>query len=102
MATQETGAPSWVAAFQNILKIEEAHGFDNKTVMGGLDKFVARFADYMAPQAVSDENFLLKESYESMSTELREQWVAQWREAIGGEPDPNRTPRPVATPRQRR
>ena len=43
--------PSWAVAFQNILGIEEAHGFDNKAVMGGLDKFVARWADEMAPQA---------------------------------------------------
>ena len=102
MAAQETGAPSWVAAFQNILKLEESHGFDNKAVMGGLDKFVARWADEMAAQVVSDENFLLKESYDSMSEKLRAQWVAQWREALGGEPDPKRTPRPVATPRQKK
>ena len=42
MATQETGAPTWAGAFQNILDIEESHGFDNKAVMGGLDKFLAR------------------------------------------------------------
>jgi ATP-dependent DNA helicase RecG len=102
MATQETGAPSWAAAFQNILKIEESHGYDNKAVMGGLDKFVARFADEMAARAISDERFLLKESYDSMSAELRAQWVAQWREALGGEPDPSRSPRPVATPRQKK
>lgn len=101
MATQETGAPSWAAAFQNILKIEESHGYDNKAVMGGLDKFVARFADEMAARAISGERFLLKESYDSMSAELRAQWVAQWREALGGEPDPSRPPRPVATPRQK-
>jgi len=102
MAAQETGGPSWVAAFQNILKIEESHGFDNKAVMGGLDKFVARFADELAAWVFSDENFLLKESYDSMNEKLRAQWVAQWREALGGEPDPNRTPRPIATPRQKK
>ncbi len=102
MAAQETGAPSWVAAFQNILKLEESHGFDNKAVMGGLDKFVARWADELATRAASDENFLLKESYDSMSEKLRAQWVTQWREALGGEPDPNREPKPVATPRQKK
>ena len=45
MATQETGAPAWAGAFQNILNLEESRGFDNKAVMGGLDKFVARWAD---------------------------------------------------------
>ena len=41
MAVQPTGAPSWVAAFQNILNLEESRGFDNKAVMGGLDKFLS-------------------------------------------------------------
>ena len=102
MATQETGAPSWAAAFQNILNIEESHGYDNKAVMGGLDKFVARFAEDMAAKAISDERFLLKESYDSMSAKLRAQWVAQWRESLGGEPDPSRPAKPVATPRQKK
>ena len=102
MEAQKTSTPPWVVAFQNILKIEESHGFDNKAVVGGLDKFVDRWADEMAAQVVNDGNFLLKESYASMPENLRAQWVAQWRDALGGEPDPNRTPRPVATPRQKK
>ena len=95
MATQESGSPAWADAFQNILKLEESHGFDNKAVLGGLDKFVARFADEMAGQALNDENFLLNESYDSMSPAVREQWVVQWREALGDQPDPKR-PRKLA------
>ena len=75
MEAQKTSTPPWVVAFQNILKIEESHGFDNKAVMGGLDKFVARWANEMAVQVVNDANFLLKESYDSMSEKLRAQWV---------------------------
>jgi ATP-dependent DNA helicase RecG len=102
MATQESGSPTWAEAFQNILKLEESHGFDNKAVMGGLDKFVARFADEMAAQASSDENFLLKESYDSMSPELRAQWVVQWRETLGGPLDPKRPRKPVPATRQKK
>jgi len=98
MAVQQTGAPSWVAAFQNILNLEESRGFDNKAVMGGLDKFVARWTDEMAGQAVNDESFLLKKPYDSMSEKLRAQWVARWREALSGEPDLRMTPRQVAKP----
>ena len=94
MATQETGAPSWAGAFQNILNIEESHGFDNKAVMGGLDKFLARWSEDMAAQAAGNEGFLLKESYDSMSAAVREDWVAQWREALGGPPNPNKPPKP--------
>ena len=94
MATQETGAPSWSGAFQNILNIEESHGFDNKAVMGGLDKFLARWSEDMAAQAAGNEGFLLKESYDSMSAAVREDWVAQWREALGGPSNPNKPPKP--------
>ena len=94
MATQETGAPSWAGAFQNILNIEESHGFDNKAVMGGLDKFLVRWSEDMAAQAAGNEGFLLKESYDSMSAAVREDWVAQWREALGGPPNPNKPPKP--------
>jgi ATP-dependent DNA helicase RecG len=93
MATQETGAPSWSGAFQNILNIEESHDFDNKAVMGGLDKFLARWSDEMAAQAFGNEGFLLKEPYDSMSPAVREDWVAQWREALGGPPNPNKPPK---------
>ena len=93
MATQETGAPSWAGAFQNILNIEESHGFDNKAVMGGLDKFLVRWSEDMAAQAAGNEGFLLKESYDSMSAAVREDWVAQWREALGGPPNPNKPPK---------
>ena len=95
MATKEPEKktdPSWAGAFQNILKLEESHGFDNKAVMGGLDKFLARWSDEMAAQTVIDENFMLRESYDSMSAKVREQWVVQWREALGGPADPNREP----------
>jgi len=102
MATKEPEKKTdsaWATAFQNILKLEESHGFDNKAVMGGLDKFLAHWSDEMAARAVIDENFMLHESYDSMSAKVREQWVVQWREALGGPADPNREPsHTVATP----
>jgi ATP-dependent DNA helicase RecG len=100
MTVQQTGAPSWVAAFQNILNLEESRGFDNKAVMGGLDKFVARWAVEMAGQAVNNKNLLLKKPYDSMSEKLRAQWVARWREALSRQPDLKMPSRQVATPRK--
>ena len=86
MTTQKSGqksdSPSWADAFQNILELEESHGFDNKAVMGGLDKFVARWSEEMAAQAAAGEAFLLQDSYDSMSAKVRAQWVAQWRESL--------------------
>ena len=100
--SQKSGAPSWADAFHNILRLEASHGFDNKAVMGGLDKFVARWAEEMASRAagdgtLGDEAFLLKETYETMSTKVRAQWVAQWREALGAEPDTAKAAEPTAT-----
>ena len=84
MASQKSGTASWAGAFQNILKIEESHGFDNKAVMGGLDKFIARFVDEMAAPAAGagDAKFLLKESYDAMSAATRAKWAAKWREVL--------------------
>ncbi|MCI0800955.1 MAG: hypothetical protein J4N85_03110, partial [Chloroflexi bacterium] len=97
MVTQETGTSSWADAFQNILKLEESHGFDNKAVMGGLDKFVALWGKEMAAQAAGDEKFLLKESYDAMSAKLRAQWVAKWREALAGASAPIKATKPTAS-----
>ena len=102
MATQESGSSAWAATFQDILNIEESHGFDNKAVMGGLDKFVARFSDEMSDQAKEDKDFLLKESYGSMSVPVRVQWVAQWREALGGPTDPSSPQNPARATRQKK
>ena len=101
MAAQKTDEPSWVKAFESILKLEESHGFDDKAVMGGLDRFVERWSVEMASRALKDAKFLLEESYDSMSRELRARWVAEWLEALSQQTDPNQRPRVVTTPRQR-
>ena len=100
----KSGSSSWADAFQNILKLEESHGFDNKAVMGGLDKFVARWAEEMAFQAaaVGDEAFLLKEAYETMSVRVRAQWATQWREALAAEPDTATAPKAAAPGSQKK
>jgi len=93
MATNRTDSSSWADKFHNILTLEESRGFDNKAVVGGLDKFVARFSERMAAQDISDREFMLQEPYGSMSTKLRAQWVTQWREALSELPHPKQKPR---------
>ena len=102
MAAQKTDEPSWVKAFESILKLEESHGFDDKAVLGGLDRFVERWSVEMASRALKDAKFLLEESYDSMSRELRARWVAEWLEALSQKTDPNQRPRVVTTPRQKK
>ena len=36
---------SWVDSFRSILTMEESRGFDNKAVMGGLDRFIQTVKD---------------------------------------------------------
>ena len=100
MAAQKTDEPSWVKAFESILKLEESHGFDDKAVLGGLDRFVERWSVEMASRALKDAKFLLEESYDSMSRELRARWVAEWLEDLSQQTDPNQPPRVVTTSRQ--
>ena len=85
MAASKPKDPVWSEVFRNILNLEEAHGFNNTAVMGGLDKFVQRQSAEMTTQAqeASNAGFLLNESYNAMSPEVRARWVRQWREALG-------------------
>ena len=50
MTSRPKNPISWVDSFWNILTIEESRGFDNKAVLGGLDRFIQTWAEEMAAQ----------------------------------------------------
>jgi ATP-dependent DNA helicase RecG len=80
--------PSWVSVFQNILKMEKARGFDNGTVVGGLDKFIQiwsiSISEALDNQKASSD--LLQVSYTQMSPKQRNQWVARWLKLLAVNP----------------
>jgi ATP-dependent DNA helicase RecG len=87
MAYRKTHTPSWVDPFQKILELEEARGFDNTAVMGGLDRFIGHWADAMATfigeSALAPD--LVHTSYGQMATDQRRQWSTRWRTLLAGD-----------------
>ena len=85
MAARQTKPPSWVTPFSRILDLEEARGFDNTAVMGGLDRFMEHWASSIS--SFIDETSLpaemLRASYAEMSCEERTRWVASWQARLG-------------------
>ena len=67
-------------SFRNILRLERAKGFKNKTVSGGLDKFIRRWQEELSsvfPRSASARR-LLSQPYGKMTTAQRERWVGRW------------------------
>ena len=81
MVSRPESTPGWLIPFRNILQLEEDRGFDDGAVVGGLDRFLQRWASEMAsylnePQAVDG---LFHHAYASMSPEERREWVVKRR-----------------------
>ena len=72
---------SWVDSFRSILTMEESRGFDNKAVMGGLDRFIQTWAEEMAAQLGDGQaaSGLLDTHYSGMTGEERGIWATKWR-----------------------
>ena len=47
--TSTTESQAWVAPLTKILELEDANGFADKAVVGGLDRFLQRWAESLAP-----------------------------------------------------
>ena len=67
-------------SFKNILKLEQAHDYDNTAVIGGLDGFIQRWYDELNAlfQQQSDAQALLLCSYDDLNSAKREDLVKRW------------------------
>lgn len=79
MTAQATGKPSFLAV---ILKLETNNGYSDRAVIGGLDKFLAKWAaenlpdKSSSPHAARLRSLLFEGSgYAAKSVDLRRQWV---------------------------
>ena len=81
MVSQPESTPGWLIPFRNILQLEEDRGFANAAVVGGLDKFLQRWAPDMASYPIDPQakDRLLHCAYASMSPEERREWIFTWR-----------------------
>ena len=87
MAARPTVPTSWVGPFLNILKLEEDRGFNNTSVVGGLDKFIQRWSETIIQDLGETETCrsLIQTPYIDVPRESRPGWVEHWRDLIGGE-----------------
>jgi ATP-dependent DNA helicase RecG len=101
MTSRPKGALSWVDAFRNILTMEESKGFDNKAVMGGLDRFIQIWTEDMVAHLGDGlkASGLLETPYSGLTGEERGKWVGKWRDLLGldspeGNSDAAESPKP--------
>ena len=79
MVSQPESTPGWLIPFRNILQLEEDRGFDDGAVVGGLDKFLQRWAPEIASYLNEPQQRLtmsLHPAYASMSPEERREWTS--------------------------
>ena len=88
MTTRSRKSVDWIAAFSNILELEEANGFNDKAVIGGLDGYVRHWAGEMTALLgeTTSRSELARPGYSRMTLAERADWVAQWRPLLDGSP----------------
>ena len=84
MVSQPQSTLGWLIPFRNILQLEEDRGFDNGAVVGGLDKFLQRWAADMVPylNKLPAAGRLSLPAYAPMSPEERREWTSAWRDIL--------------------
>ena len=101
MSPSRKGSSSWQDSLRNILELEESRGFDDRAVVGGLDKFVQRWTETIADQLDDPALFhqLTEAPYALMSAEERSLWLSRWSAMLDSGPGEAKTEvRPPAAP----
>ena len=82
----ETGAP-WLGPLLNILQLEQKRGFDDRSVIGGLDGFTSHWSPEIISQTsnVRLVRRLLGASYRNLSPEQRAKWTGEWLTLLSAE-----------------
>ena len=82
---RQSALPPWDSTLARILALEEERKFSNRSVTGGMDRFIQRYA-----KAITEElgdsgihRILLRIPYRGLTQEERPWWVEQWRAVIG-------------------
>ena len=89
---------SWVGLLTSILTLEEERGFNNTSVVGGVDRFIQRWAQTIAEDMGDSgvHRVLPKIPYTDLTQEERSWWVEQWRALIARHQDAEGSPSEVS------
>ncbi|MFB3097512.1 MAG: OB-fold nucleic acid binding domain-containing protein, partial [Dehalococcoidia bacterium] len=89
--TSTTETQAWVAPLTKILELEDTNGFADKAVVGGLDRFLQRWAESLASFLGKEDGKddliqeLVHNSYGEMSPSQRAKWAARWRSLLNSD-----------------
>ena len=81
---RQSAQPPWDSTLASILALEEDREFSNRSVTGGMDRFMQRYAKAIT-QELGDSGIhriLLRIPYMGLTQEERPWWVEQWRAVI--------------------
>ncbi len=78
--------PQWNTILARILKLEEQRGFDNRSVLGGMDQFMLKWEEPIMREMGGSgiHRILLTIPYTSLTGDERSWWAEQWRGVIAG------------------
>ena len=87
MPSRSQKTEDWTHTFRNILELERANGFNNRTVIGGMDDFVRLWAESMSGYVdrASENRQLLRPGYARMTSSQRSEWVQSWLQRLKAE-----------------
>ena len=82
---RQSALPPWNSAMARILALEEEREFSNRSVTGGMDRFIQRHARAITGELGDSgiHRILLRIPYRGLTQEERPWWVEQWRAVIG-------------------
>ena len=85
MTRPSDNLPEWAESLRKIIGLEAGQGFNDRAVIGGLDRFRGRWQAEMEALAGDSANAsaLLRQNYADMPPQQREAWAADWLRLLG-------------------
>ena len=82
---RQSAPPPWDRTLASILSLEEEKEFSNRSVTGGMDRFMRTHAKAITKELGDSgiHRILLRIPYSGLTQEERPWWVEQWRAVIG-------------------
>ena len=83
--TPQSAPPPWNRTLASILSLEEEKEFSNRSVTGGMDRFMKTHAKAITKELGDSgiHRILLRIPYSGLTQEERPWWVEQWQAVIG-------------------
>jgi len=87
MPSKQETPTSWLTIFSHILKLEQTREYDNKSVAGGLDRFLSHWHTELTSLLQLNRHLPtdFPITYSDFNKQQRQEWVTNWLEALDTE-----------------